>query len=177
MSEWSDDRELRPALAGLPTLLEQAWALDWSAAQPMLVAANHLFVIARGMGLAVAQEAALKLKETCGLHAEAYSGAEVRHGPQALLGSAFPALMLAQDDAARAGLAELAADLAARGVAVACAGVEAPGATTLPTVAAHPALAPMLLAQSFYRLANAVAIARGHNPDEPPHLDKVTETH
>ena len=177
VSEWSDDGELRSALAGAPALLEQAWALDWRAAQPMLVAANHLFVIARGMGLAVAQEAALKLKETCGLHAEAYSGAEVRHGPQALLGSAFPALVLAQDDAARAGLAELAADLAARGVAVACAGVEAKGATRLPTVEAHPALSPMLLAQSFYRLANAVAIARGHDPDSPPHLDKVTETH
>ena len=177
VSEWSDDAELRSALADTPALLEQAWELDWSAAQPMLVSANHLFVIARGMGLAVAQEAALKLKETCGLHAEAYSGAEVRHGPQALLGSAFPALVLAQDDAARAGLAELAADLAARGVAVASAGVTAPGATTLPTVASHPALAPMLLAQSFYRLANGVALARGHDPDAPPHLDKVTETH
>lgn len=177
VAEWSDDAELRSALEQAPALLEQAWSLDWSAAHPMLVAANHLFVIARGTGLAVAQEAALKLKETCGLHAEAYSGAEVRHGPQALLGSSFPALVMAQDDAARAGLAELAADLAARGVAVACAGVTAPGATTLPTVDSHPVLAPLLLAQSFYRLANAVALARGHDPDDPPHLDKVTETH
>jgi glucosamine--fructose-6-phosphate aminotransferase (isomerizing) len=176
-AEWRDDDALRSALSETPALLEEAWALDWSAARPMLVAADHLFVIARGMGLAVAQEAALKLKETCGLHAEAYSGAEVRHGPQALLGTAFPALVLAQDDAARAGLAELATDLAARGVAVACAGASAPGALSLPTVDAHPALAPMLLAQSFYRLANAVALARGHDPDDPPHLDKVTETH
>jgi glucosamine--fructose-6-phosphate aminotransferase (isomerizing) len=134
-------------------------------------------VIARGVGLAVAQEAALKFKETCGLHAEAYSGAEVRHGPQALLGSAFPALVLCQDDAARGGLEELASDLAARGVEVAAAGARALGATPLPTLQAHPVIAPLLLAQSFYRLVNAVAIARGHDPDDPPHLAKVTETH
>jgi glucosamine--fructose-6-phosphate aminotransferase (isomerizing) len=174
---WSEDGELGASIAELPGLLERAWALDWTAARPMLVRAANLFVIARGVGLAVAQEAALKLKETCALHAEAYSGAEVRHGPQALLGSGFPALVLAQDDAARPGLESLAADLAARGVSVACAGVSVPGTVALPTLRTHPTLAPILLAQSFYRLANEVAVARGHDPDEPPHLDKVTETH
>ena len=160
-----------------PALLERAWELDWSAAQPMLVRATNLFVIARGVGLAVAQEAALKCKETCGLHAEAFSGAEVRHGPQALLGSAFPALVLVQDDETRAGLEALAAELAARGVEVAIAGGRAQGAIELPSIAAPAVIAPLLLAQSFYRLANAVAVARGHDPDRPPHLAKITETH
>jgi glucosamine--fructose-6-phosphate aminotransferase (isomerizing) len=177
VAEWSGDEKLRSALARTPALLSMAWALDWSAALPMLVRASSLFVIARGVGLGVAQEAALKLKETCGLHAEAFSAAEVRHGPQALLGSAFPALVLAQDDAARPGLEALAGDLAARGVAVACAGAHASGTLLLPTLAADPAIAPLLLAQSFYRLANALAIARGHDPDDPPHLAKITETH
>jgi len=177
VAEWGGDEKLRSALARTPALLSTAWELDWSAALPMLVRASSLFVIARGVGLGVAQEAALKLKETCGLHAEAYSGAEVRHGPQALLGSAFPALVLAQDDAARPGLEALAGDLAARGVAVVCAGAHAPGTLLLPTLAADPAIAPLLIAQSFYRLANAVAIARGHDPDHPPHLAKITETH
>lgn len=177
VAEWSGDEKLRSALARAPALLSLAWELDWSAALPILVRASSLFVIARGVGLGVAQEAALKLKETCGLHAEAYSGAEVRHGPQALLGSAFPALVLAQDDAARPGLEALAGDLAARGVSVACAGAHAPGTLLLPTLAADPAIAPLLIAQSFYRLANAAAIARGHDPDHPPHLAKITETH
>ena len=177
VAEWSEDGELRAAIAGLPELLARAWELDWSPARPMLVEAANLFVIARGVGLAVAQEAALKLKETSALHAEAYSGAEVRHGPQALLGAAFPALVLAQDDAARAGLESLAADLAARGVSVACAGASVPGTLELPTLRAHPVIAPLALAQSFYRLANDVAVARGPDPDDPPHLDKVTETH
>jgi glucosamine--fructose-6-phosphate aminotransferase (isomerizing) len=169
-AEWSGDPRLRSALARLPSQLANAWELDWSPAQ-------DLFVMARGVGLAVAQEAALKFKETCRLHAEAFSGAEVRHGPQALLGAAFPALVLAQDDAARGGLEALAAELVARGVPVACAGARAPGAIELPTLESEPALAPLLLAQSFYRLANAVALARGHDPDDPPHLTKVTETH
>jgi glucosamine--fructose-6-phosphate aminotransferase (isomerizing) len=176
-AEWSEDEKLRAALTQAPAQLSMAWNLDWSPAQAMLVRATNLFVIARGVGLAVAQEAALKFKETCGLHAEAYSGAEVRHGPQALLGAKFPALVLSQDDAARGGLEELAGDLAARGVEVASAGARARGATVLPTLQAHPVIAPLLLAQSFYRLVNAVAIARGHDPDDPPHLAKVTETH
>jgi glutamine---fructose-6-phosphate transaminase (isomerizing) len=61
-------------------------------------------------------------------------------------------------------------------VDVMAAGVDVPGATVLPTLAAHPAIQPLLLAQGFYRLANAVAIARGFDPDSPPHLRKVTET-
>jgi glutamine---fructose-6-phosphate transaminase (isomerizing) len=176
VAAWSEDFELMDALGGLPAQLAQAWALDWSAAAPLLTGASNLFVIGRGVGLAIAQEAALKCKETCGLHAESFSGAEVRHGPQALLGAGFPALILAQDDEARAGLEALGRDLVARGVEVAIAGGRVAGAIELPTLPAHPALAPALLAQSFYRLANAVAIARGMDPDAPPHLQKVTRT-
>ena len=48
---------------------------------PLLDTPKSLFVAARGIGLALAQEAALKLKETCGIHAEALSAAELMHGP------------------------------------------------------------------------------------------------
>ena len=177
VAAWSDEQDLLDALRSAPDLMARAWNLDWSPALPLLETAPNLFVIARGVGLAVAQEAALKCKETCGLHAESFSGAEVRHGPQALLGHDFPALVLAQDDESRPGLEALARELVERGVQVAAAGVEVPGAIALPTLAAHPAVAPLMLAQSFYRLANAVAIARGMDPDSPPHLQKVTRTH
>jgi glucosamine--fructose-6-phosphate aminotransferase (isomerizing) len=143
----------------------------------MLEPAANLFVIARGVGLGVAQEAALKCKETCGLHAESFSGAEVRHGPQALLNSEFPALLFAQDDETRPGIEELGRDLVERGVRVAIAGGRVKGAIELPTVTAHPCVAPLLVAQSFYRLANAIAVGRGLDPDRPPHLQKVTRTH
>ena len=176
VASWRGDDELLARLATLPRLLERAWALDWSRALEVLRDARHAFVIARGLGLGVAQEAALKCKETCGLHAEAFSSAEVAHGPQALLGPGFPALLFAQDDEARDGVVAQAAVLAARGVPVLIAGAQAAGTTTLPTIAADPVLQPLLLAQSFYRLANELAIARGRDPDRPPHLSKVTST-
>jgi glucosamine--fructose-6-phosphate aminotransferase (isomerizing) len=51
-----------------------------------------------------------------------------------------------------------------------------PGAAILPTTHSHPVIEPLLLAQSFYRMVNALSLARGHDPDRPPHLSKVTET-
>lgn len=176
VAEWTSDGELLAEIRALPARLEAAWQLDWRAALPPLAAAEHLYVIGRGLGLSVAQETALKAKETCALHAEAYSGAEVRHGPFALLGPGFPALILAQDDATRLGLAALGAELAARGVAVMIAGAEAAGATLLPTLPGPGTLAPILLAASAYRLLAALAVTRGCDPDRPPHLRKVTET-
>lgn len=176
VAAWTNDKRLLDALRGLPAQLAQAWNLDWSAAVAPLADAGHLYVIGRGVGLCIAQEAALKCKETCGLHAEAFSEAEVRHGPQALLEPGFPALLLAQVDPTRAGVETLAGDLVLRGVRVLLAGGVVSGATVLPTLNAHPVLQPLLLVQSFYRLANALAIARGRDPDRPPHLSKITET-
>jgi glucosamine--fructose-6-phosphate aminotransferase (isomerizing) len=176
VAEWTADAALKSATAALPATLAAAWQLDWRAALPILTPAEHLYVIGRGLGLGVAQEAALKAKETCGLHAEAYSGAEVRHGPFALLGPRFPALLLAQDDATRPGLEALAAELAGRGVGVVMAGARALGATLLPTVPGPAVLAPVPLAASLYRLLASLAVERGRDPDHPPHLHKVTET-
>ena len=177
VTAWTGEAPLRRCIAEAPDLLAQAWELDWGPALRRLREAGHLYVIGRGLGLGIAQEAALKGKETCGLHAEAFSGAEVRHGPQALLGGNFPALMLVQDDETRGGMLTLARELIERGVDVLMAGPEIAGAVNLPTLVAHPALQPLLLAQSYYRLVNALSLARGHDPDHPPHLRKVTETH
>jgi glucosamine--fructose-6-phosphate aminotransferase (isomerizing) len=175
-AEWSEDAQLRSELQALPGALEAACLLDWSAALPRLAGAGHLYVIGRGLGLSVAQEIALKCKETCALHAEAYSGAEVRHGPLALLGPGFPALILAQDDATRPGLETLAAELAARGVDVLISGAQAAGALELPALHGPAALAPVMLASSAYRMLAQLARLRGLDPDRPPHLRKVTET-
>ena len=69
-----------------------------------------------------------------------------------------------------------AGKFAAQGADVLVAGAQAPGATQLPTATAHPVIEPLLLAQSFYRMANALSLARGRDPDRPPNLSKVTET-
>jgi glucosamine--fructose-6-phosphate aminotransferase (isomerizing) len=94
----------------------------------------------------------------------------------ALVRAGFPVLALAQHDETYDGVVELARDFAGRGAPTLLAGGEAEGVTSLPTVAANPAIEPLLATQSFYRLANALAIARGLDPDSPAHLRKVTRT-
>lgn len=176
VAAWANDAALSAALAAAPQLLERAFALDWSAAVTRLTGAHNLYVVGRGVGLGIAQEAALKFKETCGLHAEALSAAELRHGPMALVRAGFPVLVLAQDDESRAGVAQLAGEMAAQGAHVLIAGASVPEATVLPTIAAHAVIEPLLLVQSFYSMANALSLARGRDPDRPPNLSKVTET-
>jgi glutamine---fructose-6-phosphate transaminase (isomerizing) len=176
VASWTDDRALRGALTSAPDRLQEAWTLDWSDAFGPLERSRNLFVVGRGFGLGIAQEAALKFKETCGMHAEAFSAAEVRHGPMALVGAGFPVLMFAQSDETRAGVESLAREFVNRGADVLLAGAHADGATELPTIEAHPVIEPLLMIQSFYRMASGLAIARGFNPDAPPHLNKVTET-
>jgi glucosamine--fructose-6-phosphate aminotransferase (isomerizing) len=176
VAAWTRDAALQAALQTLPSLMDASWALDWSSALPVLGPAGNLYVIGRGLGLGAAQEIALKCKETCALHAEAFSSAELRHGPYTLLGRAFPALLLAQRDASLAGVQALAGELANRGVPVLLAGARAQGAITLPTLDAIPELAPILLVQSAYRMIDALAARRGLDPDHPPHLRKITET-
>jgi len=176
VASWARDTGLATALENAPPLLERAFGLDWSAAVSQLAGANNLYVIGRGPGLGIAQEAALKFKETCGLHAEALSAAELRHGPMALVRAHFPLLIFTQDDESRAGVVQLAGELARSGAAVLVAGAEVAQATVLPTERAHPVIEPLLYAQSFYRMANALSLARGLDPDRPPNLSKVTET-
>lgn len=176
IAEWTQHRELLDALSAAPAQLDRAWSLDWSPAIRHLRGATNLFVVGRGYGLGVAQEAALKFKETSGLHAEAFSSAEVQHGPMALVRAGFPVLMLSQSDETRSGIETLAGDFLAREATVLLAGGNAQGAVPLPVIDAHPVIEPMLMILSFYRMVSVLAVERGFNPDVPPHLRKVTET-
>ncbi len=176
-AHWTNDATLMEALGGLPDLLARAWELDWSDAVSRLVATRNLYAIGRGVGFAIAQEAALKFKETCRLHAEAFSAAELLHGPMALVEPGFPVLAFAQDDESRQGVEEVADACAAKGAAVIeVGGRRRDGVCSLPALAAHAALEPVAFALSFYKMINALALARGFNPDRPPNLAKVTET-
>lgn len=174
VAEWARDDALAAALVRLPGQLEAARALDWRDAVEALRDATNLFVIGRGYSFGIAQEAALKFKETCGLHAEAFSAAEVRHGPMAIVGQGFPVLAFATSDNAGDSVREAIADFAARGARTCLADAKAGG--SLPALADHPAIEPILMVQSFYHMANALSLARGHDPDRPLYLKKVTET-
>jgi glutamine---fructose-6-phosphate transaminase (isomerizing) len=174
---WQGDSLFLASLAALPAELARAAKADWTTAIPPLAAAGRAIVVGRGLGLAIAQEAALKLKETCGLHAEAFSGAELRHGPMALIGPGETVLVLAMRGPALPGLVALAAELRASGATVLLAAPDEVAGRDLPlTTTGDADLDPLAAAQSFYPFAAALAEARGMNPDAPPHLSKVTRT-
>lgn len=177
LADWTEDSALQAAVAAAPEAFAAALALDWSPLSARLSRAGSAFVLGRGPAFAIASEAALKFKETCGLHAEAYSAAEVLHGPAALVQAQFPVLALGVGDAALPQVIATAERLAAQGADVFLTGGEAKGAITLPSVSGlHPLLAPLVLAVSFYSFVEALARRRGFDPDTPPHLRKVTET-
>lgn len=173
---WAGDAALQAGVDSLPERLEAAFALDWSVVIDALADATNLFVIGRGYGYGIAQEAALKLKETCALHAEAFSAAEVRHGPMAIVGKGFPVIAFATSDIAGDGVREAAAEFEARGAIVCLADAKADEVHPPAALAAHPAIEPILMIQSFYRMANRLSLRRGLNPDAPLHLSKVTKT-
>jgi glucosamine--fructose-6-phosphate aminotransferase (isomerizing) len=174
---WMQDDALLGALEDLPDVLARACALDWSSAIGPLVKAERMMVIGRGTGLGIAQEAALKFKETCAIQAEVFSSAEVQHGPMALVDAGYPMLVFAPRGPAQHGLLQLAERMRARGACVLLAAPQeiAHRQLTLATTAT-PDLDPIAAVQSFYLLVEALALARGRDPDRPPHLDKVTST-
>ncbi len=181
VAEWSRDDALRAAVARLPEALDAALLCDWSAAQPAFEAASSAYVVGRGPALPVAAECALKLKETAVLHAEAFSGAEVMHGPLQLLQPGFPVMAFRQGDASRDAMLDSIGRLSAAGGQVFT--VDPAGRASIRTgrhldavATGHAALDPLAMLLSFYVFAEALARARGHDPDRPSHLRKVTET-
>lgn len=176
-AEWSQDEDLLSAHRRLPAILSDAWGCDWSRGADLFRDARSLFVLGRGLTLGVAQEAALKFKETCGIHAEAFSSAEVAHGPMALIEEGFPLLVFPPFDEAAEGLGQPIAQFVERGARIAVAGGGFADTVTLALPKGlHPVTAPIAMAQAFYRLVNAVAVSRGYDPDSPRSLSKVTQT-
>jgi glucosamine--fructose-6-phosphate aminotransferase (isomerizing) len=176
---WSDNDGALPALDRLPDRLAEATALEWSAAASAFAAASSLIAIGRGPTLAIAREAALKLKEIANLHAEAFSGAEFLHGPVALVSTRYPILMFTPNDAAADGLRRLAADLAGKGAAlfIADSGTNGISGKHLPMLAPDdPEADALCQIQSFYAMMVSLAERLGIDPDRPRHLRKVTRT-
>jgi glucosamine--fructose-6-phosphate aminotransferase (isomerizing) len=175
---WQGDDALLAALQQLPAALRRAAHQDWQVAVDALVDADRLFVIGRGTGLPIALEAALKFKETCGIQAEAFSGAEVKHGPMALIDEGYPLLVFAPRGPAQAGLLALADEMRKRGARVLLAAPAGTPCSELPLVPTGAEdLDPIAAVQSFYPMVEALARARGLDPDSPRHLAKVTRTH
>jgi glucosamine--fructose-6-phosphate aminotransferase (isomerizing) len=173
VAAWSRDCALKDALRRLPARLANANGLDWSEAVELLADADNLATIGRGSTLAVAREAALKLKECCGLNAEGFSAAEFQHGPIALLSPRYPIFVFMPNDAAAAETGRFARALIDRGAPLLC--TEPVG--TLPALLPdHGATDAVCAIQAFYTMLVDLASRRGVDPDQPPHLQKVTRT-
>jgi glutamine---fructose-6-phosphate transaminase (isomerizing) len=169
----------RAALAVLPELA----ALTLADSSPLELAdryrfASRIVTTGRGYAYPTAREAALKLMETSYLAALAFSGADLLHGPLAMADPDVPVLAVVGDGPGGDAMREVLTRLGERRADVVVVG---PGPVS--GAAAHlrvPALeerhAPLLDILPLQRLALAVALARGEDPDVPRGLDKITST-
>lgn len=177
LAHWQEDAALHAALADLPGHLAEAIEADWSPFAEALDGHDALYVLGRGPGMAIANEAALKFKETSGVQAESYSAAEVMHGPVSIVGAGFPVLALAARDAAEPSVAAAADSMAGQGALVFATTDRAGNAQRLPFAATgHPLTDALALIPAFYMFVEDFARRRGLDPDTPPRLRKVTET-
>jgi glucosamine--fructose-6-phosphate aminotransferase (isomerizing) len=177
VAAWADEHALRSALDRLPKRLDEALQLDWTQAIGAISQAKSLATLGRGPTLAIAQEASLKLKEVCNIHAEGFSGAEFPHGPIALVSSCYPVLIFMPSDSGAAPLAALATDLCRKQAAVLITGEHAGAGLPLPVLPTDcPETDAVCLIQTFYALAIQVATHQGMNIDQPRHLQKITRT-
>jgi glucosamine--fructose-6-phosphate aminotransferase (isomerizing) len=140
--------------------------------------ARTCLFVGRGVGYPIALEAALKLKETAYVHADAYAAGELRHGPMALVAPGTLAVLIASPHAERARLWASAAELRRHGatlIALAargdpCAREHAEHVLTLPE--APDPLAAVLAAMALPILAYQVGVLRGCDVDRPRNLAK-----
>ncbi|RMA40876.1 SIS domain-containing protein [Rhodophyticola porphyridii] len=177
LAEWKGDDALRSALLDLPRHLDAAARKDWSPLKQAIGAQRSLFTLGRGPSWAISNEAALKFKETCQIHAESYSAAEVLHGPVSIVEEGFPVLCFTARDAAETPVVQVADALAEKGARVFVTSDRAARATALPHIRTdHRLTDPITLIVSFYAMVEQIALDRGIDPDTPRHLRKVTET-
>ncbi|MCZ4282107.1 SIS domain-containing protein [Kiloniella laminariae] len=174
---WGYDSGLLPALDRLPDQLDRGLRNDWSEPQELFSSADNLFTVGRGPGFGIALEAALKFKETAYIHAEAFSAAEVKHGPMSLVADGYPVLIFRQRDQSWDSVGQLSTNFREMGGAVFTVQEGEGGKGILPIETnIHPFCQLPVMIQSFYIMAEKITALRGLNPDSPRNLKKVTET-
>ncbi|MFJ7942464.1 SIS domain-containing protein [Streptomyces sp. NPDC096354] len=143
--------------------------------------AERMVITSRGYGYPTAKEAALKLMETSYIPALSYSGADLLHGPLAMVDNISPVIAVVTDGRGGEALQPVLDRLRGRGADLFVVGpkpqVEAASAGfVLPTAGVAEEVQPILEILPLQLLAYEVTIARGQDPDAPRALAKVTET-
>jgi len=177
LAHWKQDQALIDAIEHLPEIFEEAATYDWPELRETLLDRDSLFVLGRGPSYAISNEAALKFKETCQIHAESYSSAEVLHGPVSIVEPRYPILGFASRDASEHSIVSVIDGLTQNGAAAFITSDKAKDARGLRFAKTmHPLTDPLSLIVSFYAFIERLAVERGINPDTPRNLKKVTET-
>ena len=177
------------ALQALPDLMRETFSISWNDFSAKLFEVSssvrqNSIILGRGFGYPIAQESALKLKETCALHAESFSSAEFLHGPLGLIQEAFPVILYLQDDQTIKSSLMTAKRIKEAGGSVFVISPQDlvepdPSISTqvfwLPK-SRHPLLDSVLGIAAFYPMVAKLSVLKGMNPDAPRLLKKVTET-
>ena len=166
ISQAMRDTTLLMPFARLQDAMIQPLLYDEEQALGILQASQSVLVISRGAGVAIAREIALKLKETCMIHAEAYSAAEAVHGPMVLACKNITVLAVQTNDEGNASILQAAELMRKNGAHI----------IMIETIDALGYLAPLVQITHFYRLVEKLSLRLGLNPDTPPMLNKATET-
>ena len=183
ISTLSGDNSLREALATVPTLMRAALAIPDSTitqAASILGQSATAISIGRGLQYATAYEAALKIKELSGLAVEAYSSADVLHGPVTIVERGFPVLISADAGATHHDTQQLISRLIQHDAQLIIAShapdLLAHATVALPLPDCDQRVAPLSTIVAWQRIAHATAAQRGRNADNPHGLSKITET-
>jgi glucosamine--fructose-6-phosphate aminotransferase (isomerizing) len=169
----------RAALSELPRLAEAA--LDDGGPEELAQRyrfASRMVTTGRGYAYPTARETALKLMETSYLPALAFSGADLLHGPLAMTDPDVPVLAVVGSGPGGQAMSEVVNRLVERRADVVTVGsATVPGASgRLAVPSVDERYAPLLDILPLQRLALALALARGEDPDAPRGLKKVTAT-
>ncbi|MCL1908535.1 MAG: SIS domain-containing protein [Holophagaceae bacterium] len=177
VGHWNNEQALLDALKDLPEKLERAQKADLDTVANLLLKKNCALVLGRGPTWSIALEAALKLKETCSLQAEAFSSAEIKHGPKALIKNGYPIVMFAARGESQSDVLDTAKEMRDSGAEVCLIATEnIQGANLVIPCPKDPWLDPIVMIQFFHLAVERLAQKLGMNPDAPPHLNKVTLT-
>ena len=168
VAEWSEDHLFKSAIKTLPDHLNLAYQRGLELDCEIFKKYSHIYVLSRGLGLCVAQETALKIKETLGLHAEAFSSSEVLHGPREIVDQKFLVIAIGLEESGDQDVMDSAKALSEQGAHV-----------FKLQVAASPdfRLAPLLALQMIYPWLARCSESLGRNPDHPKNLkSKLIQT-
>ena len=173
----SGDARLQAGLQKLPEALAATRPEGREAVENLLFNARSLYTGGRGTAFAISLEAALKAKETANIHAEAFSLAELMHGPMRLVEEGFPIIsFLPRDEAFDTNMQALKRLHSFGASIVTLSDAQTPGFRLPSATTGNPHLDPVVSLVNYYRVIEAVTRRKGLDPDKPRNLNKVTVT-